>query len=92
MEGAKTTCAQAGDLVNDLRSPLAAIRAGAELLLRPDLSPQQIHRLARDVLFAAGRIEEILSDVTPLCVPAPHFVRPAGDRKRRRDRQSGGFK
>jgi hypothetical protein len=32
-------CALARTLVNDLRSPLAAVRIGAELLIRSDLSP-----------------------------------------------------
>ena len=50
-------------LISDLRSPLAAFRAGAELLTRYDLSPAQSQRLARDLLMSAARIEEILVDL-----------------------------
>ena len=55
-------CALARTLVNDLRSPLAAVRMGAELLVRSDLSPLQSRRVARNVIVAAARIEELLSD------------------------------
>ena len=54
--------ALAHTLINDLRSPLAAVRVGAELLTRHDLSPAQSQRLARNVLVSAARIEEILLD------------------------------
>jgi len=57
-------CALARTLVNDLRSPLAAVRVGAELLIRPDLSQLQSQRVARNVLVAEARLEEILSDFT----------------------------
>jgi len=57
-------CVLARMLLNNLRSPLAAVRVGAELLARPDLSPLQSQRVARNVLVAAARLEEILSDVT----------------------------
>jgi len=55
-------CALARTLVNDLRSPLAAVRMGAELLIRSDLSPLHSQRVARNVIAAAARIEELLSD------------------------------
>ena len=55
-------CALARTLVNDVRSPLAAVRMGAELLVRSDLSPLQSRRVARNVIVAAARIEELLSD------------------------------
>lgn len=55
-------CAQARTLLKDLRSPLAAIRVAAELLSRTELSLPQSRRLARNVLTAAGQIEEIVSD------------------------------
>ena len=55
-------CAQARSLLEDLRSPLAAIRVAAELLSRTDLSLPQRRRLVRNVLTAAGQIEEIVSD------------------------------
>ena len=57
-------CALARTLVNDLRSPLAAVRMGAELLIRSDLSPLHSQRVARNVIVAAARIEELLSDFT----------------------------
>jgi hypothetical protein len=37
-------CALARTPVNDLRSPLAAVRMGAELLIRSDLSPLRTTR------------------------------------------------
>ena len=55
-------CALARTLVNNLRSPLAAVRIGADLLIRSDLSPLQSRRVARNVIVAAARIEELLSD------------------------------
>ena len=54
--------ALAHNLISSLRSPLAAVRLGADLLSRHDLSPAQSQRLARNVLASATRIEEILSD------------------------------
>ena len=57
-------CALARTLVNDLRSHLAAVRMGAELLIRSDLSPLHTQRVARNVIVAAARIEELLSDFT----------------------------
>jgi len=48
-------------LVHELRSPLAAIYCGAELLVRSG-TPRDGQRLARNVLAAAARIEEILAD------------------------------
>jgi hypothetical protein len=57
-------CTLARTLVNDLRSPLAAVRVGAELLIRSDLSPSHSQRVARNVIVAAARIEELLSDFT----------------------------
>ena len=52
----------AHNLIVPLRCPLAAVRLGAELLTRNDLSPAQSQRLARNVLASAARIEEILLD------------------------------
>jgi len=56
--------ALARTLVNDLRSPLAAVWVGAELLTRSDLSPLHSQRVARNVIVAAAQIEELLSDFT----------------------------
>ena len=57
--------ALAHNLISSLRSPLAAVRLGADLLTRHDLSPAQSQRLARNVLVSAARIEEILLDFAP---------------------------
>lgn len=56
-------CAQSRELFIELRSSTAAIRMGAELLTRSDLSPSQTQRVARNVLAATMRIERILSDL-----------------------------
>lgn len=65
--------AQARTLVDDLRGALAAVRAGGELLIRPDLSQLQSQRVARNVIAAAARIEEILSDFSLQLIDAsPH--------------------
>ena len=42
-------CAPRRMLVNELRSPLATVRMGAELLIRSDLSELQSQRVARNV-------------------------------------------
>jgi len=56
-------CAQPQGLLDELRSATAAIRIGAELLTRSDLSAAQTQRLARNVLAATTRLEQILSDL-----------------------------
>ena len=53
-------------LLYELRSPLAVARMGAELLIRLDLSQKQSQRVARSVLAATMRVEEILSDLSLL--------------------------
>jgi hypothetical protein len=57
-------------LLYDLRSLLAAARMGAELLIRLDLSEKQNQRVARNVLAATMRVEEILSDLALLMAGA----------------------
>ena len=57
-------------LLYELRSPLAAARMGAELLIRLDLSEKQNQRVARNVLAATMRVEEILSDLALLLTGA----------------------
>ena len=57
-------------LLYELRSPLAAARMGAELLIRLDLSEKQNQRVARNVLAATMRVEEILSDLALLLTSA----------------------
>jgi hypothetical protein len=41
---------------------LAAVRVGGEVFIRSDLSQLQSQRVARNMIAAAARIEEILSD------------------------------
>jgi signal transduction histidine kinase len=48
-------------VAHDLRSPLAAIFAGSEILLEPDLSPAQIKRLATNIHCAALHMRKLLS-------------------------------
>ena len=74
---ATTSAEVAGDsfrdlrvLLYDLRSPPAAARMGAELLIRLDLSEKQNQRVARNVLAATMRDEEILSDLALLLAAA----------------------
>ena len=74
---ATTSAEVAGDsfrdqrvLLYELRSPLAAARMGAELLIRLDLSEKQNQRVARNVLAATMRVEEILSDLALLLTGA----------------------
>ena len=50
-------------IVHDLRSPLAAIHAGAELLAHPAVSQPQVHRIARSLHSASVRIRELLEEV-----------------------------
>ena len=59
-------CGPALVLLCELRSPLAAVRMGAELLIRLDLSEKQSQRVARNVLAATMRVEEILADLALL--------------------------
>ena len=56
-------CAGARELLSELRSPLAAVRVGADLLLRSDLSEPQRKRVARNVSAATARIDEILAEL-----------------------------
>ncbi|MGH9583296.1 MAG: HAMP domain-containing sensor histidine kinase, partial [Bryobacteraceae bacterium] len=53
----------ATSIVHDLRSPLAAIYGGAEMLVDADLSAQQSKRLAANIYRASRRIQELLQDL-----------------------------
>jgi signal transduction histidine kinase len=53
--------------VHDLRSPLATIRTGAELLHGCGLPEQQLRRLAGSIRNASARIQELLQDYLDLC-------------------------
>ena len=51
-------------IVHDLRNPLGAIYAAAEMLMDLDLGLTEVQRLATDILRAARHIQELLADVT----------------------------
>ncbi len=50
-------------MVHDLRSPLGAVFAGAEMLMQLDHAPAQVKRLAANIYRAAGRMRELLADL-----------------------------
>jgi signal transduction histidine kinase len=50
-------------IVHDLRSPLAAIYGGAEMLVDAQLSPVQVDRLAKNIYKASRQIQELLQDL-----------------------------
>jgi signal transduction histidine kinase len=54
----------ASSIVHDLRSPLAAIYGGAEMLVDTNLSDEQTRRLAANMYLASRRIQELLQDLT----------------------------
>jgi signal transduction histidine kinase len=49
-------------IVHDLRNPLGAVFAGAEMLMELDPAPTQVKRLAANIYRAAGRMRELLAD------------------------------
>jgi signal transduction histidine kinase len=51
-------------ILHDLRNPLAAIYAGAETLMDVDPLPTEAKRLATNIYRAAGRLHELLTDLT----------------------------
>jgi signal transduction histidine kinase len=53
--------------VHDLRSPLATIQTGAEILHGCRLPEQQLRRLAASIRHASARIQELLQDYIELC-------------------------
>jgi signal transduction histidine kinase len=50
-------------IVHDLRNPLGAICAAAEMLIEIDSGPTQVRRLATNIRRAAGRMRELLADL-----------------------------
>jgi signal transduction histidine kinase len=50
-------------IVHDLRNPLGAIYAAAELLIDLDPGLAQVQRLATNIFRAAGRMRELLADL-----------------------------
>jgi signal transduction histidine kinase len=51
-------------MVHDLRNPVAAIYAGTEMLMNADAAPSEFKRLAANVYRAAGRMRDLLADVS----------------------------
>jgi signal transduction histidine kinase len=51
-------------ILHDLRNPLGTICAGAELLMDLDSSSTQVKRLAANLCRAAGRMRQLLADLT----------------------------
>ena len=51
-------------ILHDLRNPVGTIYAGAEMLMTLDATPNQVKRLAANMHRAAGRIRELLTDLT----------------------------
>jgi signal transduction histidine kinase len=50
-------------IVHDLRNPVAAICAAAEVLKELDLGPAQVQQLATNIFRAAERMRELLADL-----------------------------
>jgi signal transduction histidine kinase len=50
-------------IVHDLRNPLGAICAAAEMLIEVDVAPTQARGLASNIYRAAGRLRELLADL-----------------------------
>jgi signal transduction histidine kinase len=51
-------------ILHDLRNPVGTIYAGAEMLMMLDTTPKQVKRLAANMHRAAGRLRELLADLT----------------------------
>ncbi len=51
-------------ILHDLRNPVGTIYAGAEMLMTADTTPNQVKRLAANMHRAAGRMRELLTDLT----------------------------
>jgi signal transduction histidine kinase len=51
-------------IVHDLRNPLGAIYAASKLLVEADAGPTQVKRLATNIYRAAGRMRELLADLS----------------------------
>ncbi len=51
-------------IVHDLRNPVATICAGTEILMTVDSTPNQVKRLATNIYRAAGRMRELLEEVS----------------------------
>ena len=68
-------------IVHDLRSPLAAIQASAEMLVRSRLSQPQVERIARHMYSAAVRMRELLEEFLDLRRSAEKRMEPSDIRE-----------
>jgi len=50
-------------IIHDLRNPLGAVLAGAELLMQLDPASTQVKRVAANIYRAAGRMSDLLADL-----------------------------
>jgi signal transduction histidine kinase len=53
-------------IVHDLRNPVATIYAGTEMLMNADIAPTEVIRLAANMYRAAGRMRDLLAEVSYL--------------------------
>jgi signal transduction histidine kinase len=51
-------------ILHDLRNPASAICAAAEILVHMEPLPTGVKRLATNIYRAAGRVQELLTDLT----------------------------
>jgi signal transduction histidine kinase len=51
-------------IVHDLRNPVATIYGGAEMLMNTNAGPTEVKRLAANMYRAAGRMRDLLADVS----------------------------
>jgi signal transduction histidine kinase len=66
----------ATSVVHDLRNPLGAISAAAEILLDLDSATTQVQRLATNIFRAAGRMQDLLADLNSVALgntPTPEI-------------------
>jgi signal transduction histidine kinase len=62
-------------VVHDLRSPLAAIHASAEMLVRSALSQPQVNRIARNLYSASVHMRELLEEALERSVGSESKIR-----------------
>src|SRR5437868_5027377 len=63
-------------IVHDLRNPLGAIYAAAEILIDLDPATTQVQRLATNIFRAAGRMRELLANLNSVALgntPTPEM-------------------
>lgn len=56
----------AASIVHDLRNPLSVIYGGSELLMQEDMPEDAVKEIAVDVYRGAGRLKELLDEMTNL--------------------------